>query len=227
MMWTALLMGLGGSLHCAGMCSPLVLAVTVFNKNVLLNRLVYNGGRIFIYGLLGIAMGGVGVLIDFAAFQNLFSLCLGIVLILIGFGTISSVHIPILSKIVNRFVRRIKTYFATALTNKTYSGLLLMGMLNGLLPCGLTYLAMAYTLTLNSLADSFLFMLVFGLSTIPVMIALPFVLQAIAKRFHVSFSKITTVMMISLGVLLIARTLSIHHDDRENARFSDDPVLCR
>jgi len=225
-MWTALLMGLGGSLHCAGMCSPLVLSVTVFNKNVLLNRLVYNGGRIFVYGLLGIAIGGFGVLIDFTAFQNLFSLSLGVILILIGFGTISSVHIPILSKMVQKLVRLIKTYFAAAVTNKNYRGLLLMGMLNGLLPCGLTFLALTYTLTLHSVVDSFLFMLIFGLSTIPIMMGLPFVAQAIAKHFHFSFSKITTVMMISVGVLLIARTLSTSHHT-ENTHLVDELILCR
>ncbi|HMR57037.1 MAG TPA: sulfite exporter TauE/SafE family protein, partial [Cyclobacteriaceae bacterium] len=51
-MWTAIVLGLAGSLHCAGMCSPLAMAVTA-KKPFVINKVVYNSGRILIYGLLG------------------------------------------------------------------------------------------------------------------------------------------------------------------------------
>jgi sulfite exporter TauE/SafE len=52
-MWTAIVLGLAGSLHCAGMCSPLAMAVTA-RKPFMLHKVVYNTGRVLIYGLLGV-----------------------------------------------------------------------------------------------------------------------------------------------------------------------------
>lgn len=228
MMWTALLMGMGGSLHCAGMCSPLALSVTTFNKRVLLNRLLYNSGRIFVYGLMGAVVASVGSLFDFAAFQNILSISLGTLLILIGVGTLSTVRIPVLTTLVNRLVLFIKKRFSFLMQRKNYGALWFMGMLNGILPCGLTYLTVSYTLTLNSAFEGFLFMILFGLGTFPVMIGLPYVVQFIGKYVRVSFSRLTTILMISVGVLLIGRTLLTHQHpvDAQNLLISE-PVICK
>lgn len=230
MMWTALLMGMGGSLHCAGMCSPLALSVTTFNKRVLVNRLLYNSGRIFVYGLMGSVVASIGSLFDFAAFQNVLSISLGTLLILIGVGTISSVRIPLLTSLVNRLVLFIKKRFSSLMQRKNYGALWLMGMLNGILPCGLTYLTVSYTLTLNSALEGFLFMSLFGLGTFPVMIGLPYVVQFIGKYVRVSFSRLTTILMISVGVLLIGRTLltHTHHHPLDAQPVSiSEPVICK
>lgn len=228
MMWTALLMGIGGSLHCAGMCSPLALSVTVFNKRVFLNRLLYNGGRIFVYGVMGALVASVGVLIDFSAFQNVLSVVLGALLILIGVGTISTVRIPILTSLVNRLVFFIKNRFSSLLQQKNYGALWFMGMLNGILPCGLTYITVAYTLTLSSAIDGFVFMIFFGLGTFPVMIGLPYVAQFIGSYVRIPFSKLTTIMMIGLGVLLIGRIFVMHQHPMDTEQMSIvDPVICK
>lgn len=228
MMWTALLMGIGGSLHCAGMCSPLALSVTVFNKRVFLNRLLYNSGRIFVYGVMGALVASAGMLIDFSAFQNVLSVTMGALLILIGVGTISSIRIPILTSLVNRLVLFIKSRFSSLIKQKNYGALWLMGMLNGILPCGLTYITVAYTLTLSSAIDGFLFMIFFGLGTFPVMIGLPYVAQFIAKYVRISFSKLTTIMMISMGVLLIGRIFLVHQHPLNTEQISiSDPVICK
>lgn len=228
MMWTALLMGIGGSLHCAGMCSPLALSVTVFNKRVFLNRLVYNSGRIFVYGVMGALVASIGMLIDFSAFQNVLSAVLGTLLILVGVGTISTVRIPILTALVNRLVFFIKSRFSSLLQQKNYGALLFMGMLNGLLPCGLTYITLAYTLTVPSATDGFLFMIFFGLGTFPVMIGLPYVAQFVVKYVRIPFSKLTTIMMISLGVLLIGRIFLVHQHPVNTEQISiSDPVICK
>ena len=228
MMWTALLMGMGGSLHCAGMCSPLALSVTTFNKRVLLNRFFYNSGRIFVYGVMGAVVASVGSLFNFSAFQNVLSISLGMLLILIGVGTLSTVRIPVLTTFVNRLVVFIKRHFSSLMQRKNYGALWFMGMLNGILPCGLTYLTASYTLTLNSTLEGFLFMIVFGLGTFPVMIGLPYVVQFIGKYIRVSFSRLTTILMISVGVLLIGRTFLIHQHPVDGQHVSiSDPVICR
>jgi uncharacterized protein len=228
MMWTALLMGLGGSLHCAGMCSPLAMAVTNLNKHVLLNRIIYNAGRVMVYGALGFVVASLGLLVDVSAFQNILSISLGLLLILMGVGTISSIRIPVVTKTVNRLVMFIKKHFAFLLQRKNYGSLFAMGMLNGILPCGLTYITASYAITLPSAWDGFLFMLVFGLGTIPVMIGLPYVFQFVSSYFQLRLSKVTTVLMIGLGVLLITRSVIVHHPTTDAAQASmQDPVICR
>lgn len=229
MMWTALFMGMGGSLHCAGMCSPLALSVTTFNKRVFLNRLLYNSGRIFVYGVMGAFVASVGSLINFSAFQNVLSIALGTLLILIGVGTLSTLRIPLLTTLVNRLVLFIKRRFSYLMQRKNYGALWLMGMLNGILPCGLTYLTVSYTLTLNSALEGFLFMIVFGLGTFPVMIGLPYVMQFIGKYVRVSFSRLTTILTISVGVLLIGRVVLTHQHpvDAQHVSITQEHVICK
>lgn len=68
-MWTAIVLGLAGSLHCAGMCSPLAMAVTA-RKPFVINKVIYNTGRIFTYGLLGVLAAVFGGLFSLTAYQE-------------------------------------------------------------------------------------------------------------------------------------------------------------
>lgn len=77
MIATALLVGLAGSLHCVGMCSPLVIAVSGVSKQYWLNRILYNGGRIITYGILGAAVGAFGAVAGLTSLQTLLSATLG------------------------------------------------------------------------------------------------------------------------------------------------------
>lgn len=225
----ALLLGLGGSLHCAGMCSPLALSVTVFCKHVFLNRLLYNVGRILVYGFMGILVALIGSFLDFSAYQNIFSIGLGALLIFMGLGSVSSFRIPYLTKGVAKLIALLKSKFSYLLKNKNYRSIFFMGMLNGLLPCGLTYLTLIYTLTLDSAQHGFWFMILFGLGTFPVMIGLPYVLHFITRYFSISTQKLTTIMMISVGLLLISRTMLTHEHASHPLEVSSsgDPVICR
>lgn len=227
MIWTALLLGMGGSLHCAGMCSPLALAVTTFNKHVLINRFVYNTGRILVYGAFGAVVATFGSLFNFQSVQMYLSLGLGALLILLGLGSISSIRIPLLTSFVYKISSVIKQKFSSQIKKKNTASLFLLGTLNGMLPCGLTYLALSYTLTLNAPAEGFLFMMIFGLGTFPVMIGMPYVLKFIGSYIKINYSKLTTVMMIGLGVLLIGRTMHAHHrGGLDEPHAVNAPVLC-
>ena len=97
-MWlTALVLGFAGSIHCMGMCSPLVIAVTSVQGAALLNRIVYNSGRIFAYGCLGATIASVGLLLPLYKFQNAVSIFLGLALIFIGTGRIRNLNLPYLT----------------------------------------------------------------------------------------------------------------------------------
>ena len=225
-MWiSALLIGLAGSLHCLGMCSPLAMAVTTLRRPFLLNRLVYNGGRIFTYGLLGALVSSFGSLFGLSGFQNFLTIFLGSVLVIMGLAGTGPIRIPILTRLIQKIVTAIKILFSELLKEKTILSISIMGMLNGLLPCGLTYLALTYCLTLTNAASGFLFMLIFGAGTLPVMLGFTSVMQVFISRFEFNFRKLTTVVMIALGTLLITRSIYVHYNN--NTSPKDSIVICR
>lgn len=207
---TALVIGFLGSLHCAGMCSPLAMAVTNMSKPAFINRFTYNGGRILSYGLQGVVAASIGSIFEFTGIQDALSITLGTLLIVAGFTGMTSINIPILTAGIQRMTTFIKIRLSDFIKRKTKVALIATGMLNGLLPCGLTYMALTFCLTITHPLDGFLYMLVFGLGTLPVMLGLTSVVQLLMTRVNLNFRKLTTITMVVLGVLLITRSLHSH-----------------
>ena len=82
---SAFVMGLAGSLHCIGMCGPLALSLPVSHNNNwsrISGGVIYNSGRIFSYGLLGLVLGSLGNLIIATKWQSGLSIALGIIILL-------------------------------------------------------------------------------------------------------------------------------------------------
>ena len=161
MVFTALVMGFAGSLHCIGMCSPLAMAVSNLSPRVAMNRLIYNVGRICTYGILGAIVGTIGWTMPFGNFQNLMSVLLGVALLIFGILGVSNLRVPGLTNIMQHATAYLKKLFGKFLQQKNYASVLILGSLNGILPCGLTFLALTFCLTLNSPVDSFYYMVLF------------------------------------------------------------------
>jgi len=227
MFLTALVIGFLGSLHCAGMCSPLAMAVTNLSKPVFINRFTYNAGRIISYGIQGIVAASVGTLFEFTGLQTVFSISLGLLLIIAGFAGITSFELPILSTGIQKFTTFIKLKLGDFIKRKTKLSLIITGMLNGLLPCGLTYMALTYCLTITSPGEGFMYMVVFGLGTLPVMLGLTTIMQTLILKFNFSFRKLTTVTMVVLGFMLISRSLYAHHHDNKRPVDPAGITICR
>jgi uncharacterized protein len=225
MIWTALLLGLAGSMHCAGMCSPLAAAVTNYRNPSFINRIIYNTGRILSYGVLGAIISSIGSLFQFPVLQNAFSLVLGCTLILFGVTGIAHFKVPVITNVLSQLTQFVKTLFKKFLIKKTTTALLILGIINGLLPCGLTYLALSYCILLPTATEGFLFMILFGLGTFPVMLGLTSIIQYLINKFNLTYQKITTITLITLGVLLISRTL-VDHMHPQDHTASTEVVIC-
>jgi len=226
MVLTALIMGLTGSLHCVGMCSPLAMAVGRMNTRAFLNRVIYNAGRIVTYGLLGLGIAGLGLALPISKFQNLFSVCLGIILLLAGAGLLK-VNIPIFSRLIGNLTSTLKILFTRFLNRKNFGSVFLLGTLNGILPCGLVWIALTYSLTLQSVLEGFSFMILFGVGTLPVMLGFTSIITQILKRFNFNFQHVTSVMLILSGILLIVRVFIIHLPHQHSLQQGVvDIVLC-
>ncbi len=227
MFTTALVMGFAGSLHCIGMCSPLAMAVSNLNFRATRNRLTYNSGRILTYGILGAIVGTIGWALPFGNFQNLLSIVLGICLLLVGILGVSNIHVPWLTGVLQQATSKLKLLFGKFLQRKSLVSVFVLGSLNGVLPCGLTFLALTFCLTLNSPVDSFNYMLLFGLGTLPAMLGLTTLMMNLVKRFNISLKKLTTTMLILSGCLLIVRVFIFHQHAMPEDHGVVDIIMCR
>jgi uncharacterized protein len=225
MFTTAFILGLAGSLHCAGMCSPLAFAVTNMSKSVWLSRLSYNAGRIFTYGILGAVVSTIGVALPLEKFQTGLSVGMGMLLIAVAFLGIGKIKFKTLNSLVSRFTGWIKSRFSTQIQQKTAVSTFLLGALNGLLPCGLSFMALTACLIIPTTLDGFYFMLVFGAGTLPVMLGFMSLAQFLVNRFRLSYARVNTIMLIVAGSLLIARAYWPHNHDGM-AHTSSEVVVC-
>lgn len=205
MLSTAFILGLAGSLHCAGMCSPLAFAITNLKKSVWINRLLYNAGRVLMYGVLGTVVSTIGVALPFEKFQMSLSIGMGILLIMAGLIGKGQLKLSSFSRWMNRLSSILKNEFSFLILRKTKFSIFLLGALNGLLPCGLSFMALTTCLIVPSAWDGFYFMLMFGAGTLPVMIGFLSFVRYLINSFHLSFYWVNTIMLIAAGVLLIGR----------------------
>lgn len=200
MIWIgALILGIGGSAHCAFMCGPLVLAVPSQDSfgRFLMKKLTYNLGRIFTYVLLGTVFGVIGSLLNLILVERILSILVGIGMLLLVF-----VKKKYYQKATESLIGRLRKY----LTANGFSGHFVFGLLNGLLPCGLTLFALIPALTIGNVLESMIYMLLFGLGTLPVMILLPIVGGKLKSKIPRLNYK---VMVGVIGTLLILRSMNL------------------
>ncbi|HEU5290470.1 MAG TPA: sulfite exporter TauE/SafE family protein [Cyclobacteriaceae bacterium] len=206
MLTTAFILGLAGSLHCVGMCSPLAYAVTGRRGDIITSKVIYNIGRILMYCILGAGVSALGATLP-TIFQYAVSILLGVSLVVIGI-TRSNFRTPVLVPLM-RLSAFLKSRFAYFLRDKKYSSVFMLGVLNGLLPCGLTFLALTTCITLATPAGGFVFMAAFGAGTLPAMLGLVSIIPALTKRFNLNVPRLMVIMQLAAGCLLIVRVLLV------------------
>ncbi|HEY9048855.1 MAG TPA: sulfite exporter TauE/SafE family protein [Ohtaekwangia sp.] len=227
MLYAALILGFTGSMHCIGMCSPLAMAVTNLSRNAWLNRLLYNIGRIFTYSLLGFAAASTESLLPVAQYQNIVSILLGVILLVMGIAGVSGIHIPLVSTALAKFIAILKKIFAHYLKKKNTGSVILLGAINGFLPCGLTFMALMFCLTLQGPWQGFSYMLAFGIGTLPAMLGLTALINPLMKRFQWSVRHVITVLLIASGCLMIARVFIDHTTHTIQPASTTEIVTCR
>ncbi len=208
----ALMTGLIGSLHCIGMCGPIAVALPLGKKSWgyrAVGSLSYNIGRTLTYGLLGGLFGLLGKGIQLAGLQQWASIAIGIVMILtVIFPAIFKSKFQ-LDKIFTGYAARLIGRFRKLFSHTSISSLFVIGLLNGLLPCGLVYVAIAGAINTNEVANGIIYMLIFGIGTIPVMFIIPMAGNLIGIGLRKKLRGVVSVFIVTLGVLFILRGLAL------------------
>ena len=204
----ALALGLAGSLHCAAMCGPLLLALPSPQGGAgrfAVGRLIYQFGRLATYCLLGLMAGALGRTMLVFGVQRWLSIALGVA-ILLGFliSKKAAVSAPAVW-----LVGRLKKAMSAQLQQRGLRSLMLLGMLNGLLPCGLVYAAMAGAVTQRTRLDGVIFMAIFGLGTMPTMLGIGLSGRLFRPEFRLRLRAVIPVGVCLLAGLLILRGMGL------------------
>jgi sulfite exporter TauE/SafE len=205
---TAFLLGLMGSLHCAGMCGPLALALPGTGRSsagFLGGRVAYNAGRILTYCVLGLVFGAMGHTLALAGFQRWLSICLGAVLLIGLFGARRFA----LRQPLTTLVQGLKGRMSVLLGRRSFLSSGVLGLLNGLLPCGLVYVACAGATATGGILEGGRYMVVFGAGTVPMMLAIGLSGRLIPISLRLRLAKAIPVSVFVLGCLLILRGMSL------------------
>lgn len=210
--WTGFVIGLLGSVHCIGMCGPIVLALpSTSNSNwvVLLTRLLYNFGRVLTYAFLGAVFGLFGSRLVLIGLQQNVSILIGVIILIIVLMPAKYKNYLAQTKIYQSFNSLIKSSFAKLMSRKANSSFLLFGIVNGFLPCGFVYVAIGGAVATESVLSGTLFMALFGLGTLPIMLAASILGKHINTSLRSRINKIMPVLAFILAIFFIVRGLNL------------------
>jgi len=207
MLIAAFILGFTGSLHCIGMCGPIAIMINGHSaRQIFLNRIFYNFGRVVTYVFMGSIAGLLGRIIQLRGLQGKLSVAIGIlIIVLLLIPKIQSLFLPSISG----FVLKLKKSFAVHIQSRRPVSAILTGMMNGYLPCGLVYGALAIALVQPTVLESAIVMVLFGMGTIPALLATAYSWETIRKFIPFSFQRIQTMMLVIVAVGMIWRGLTI------------------
>lgn len=211
-LYGAFLLGLLGSWHCIGMCGPIAVALPtgLYGRGaIVLSRIWYNLGRVLTYASLGLVAGLFGDLIRLGGFQRVLSITLGIVILVAVLlpSRFTSKLIP--SRLMFGLSNWIKRQWRKLFKRPTQRSLFVIGLLNGFLPCGLVYAAMAAASVEGGTGSAVMYMTAFGLGTFPLMMVTSLFGNAIPLTMRRKLNRLIPVGAIILAILLILRGLAL------------------
>ena len=204
-------MGLLGSFHCVGMCGPLALSLPLKDDSVwskFSGGLLYNAGRIVTYSLFGLLFGVIGKSVALFGFQQWLSIILGVLIIffIILPKRLSSFNN---NNFVLNYFGKLRSSLGKLFSQKNYSSLFSIGLLNGLLPCGLVYMAAAGAVATGDIVNSISFMAFFGLGTLPMMWSIAFFGNYVGIGLRQKIRKAYPYMLMLMACLLILRGMGL------------------
>lgn len=205
------LLGLMSSAHCIGMCGPLAMALPVHHLSKpaqLLSMLLYHLGRIITYSLLGLLFGLAGRGLYLAGFQQWFSIGTGIVMLLLAVHYFSG-RPNGYPKWVQAWYLPLQQLMGRLLKRTGVGSFFLLGMANGLLPCGMVYIAIIGAIGLSDPLQSAGFMLFFGLGTFPAMFLLSWFGIRISIDVRVKLRQSVPFIIAAMGIILILRGMNL------------------
>ncbi|CAM2760324.1 hypothetical protein SAMN05444143_103175 [Flavobacterium succinicans] len=212
MLYTAFILGLISSFHCVGMCGPIALMLPVDHSNPTKKAsqiLTYHIGRLLAYGGMGLLFGLLGKGFFVAGIQQKLSIFIGVLMIIVALLPERVFAKYNFSKPIFRMISKLKQKLGSQFKKKSYSSLLTIGFLNGLLPCGMVYVALFGAIAMQSALVGVVYMVLFGLGTIPLMSVVVYLKSFLSLSARNTIQKVIPYVMVVIGVLFVLRGLGL------------------
>jgi sulfite exporter TauE/SafE len=212
MLFTALTFGLLGSFHCIGMCGPIAFMLPVDRTNQtkrVLQIFVYHLGRLITYGILGFLFGMLGKGFYLFGFQQYLSIIIGVIMILVVVMPTKTVNKFNITKPIYKLLSGVKNRLGKELKKKRTDTFFTIGFLNGFLPCGLVYMAIFASIATGNAINGSLYMVLFGLGTIPLMTAFVYLGNFTTGLVQKRIQQFIPIAIVVIAILFILRGLGL------------------
>ena len=204
--------GLLTSLHCVAMCGGINMSqcmpkVSTSNgfKDKVKPSLLYNLGRVVSYTIIGGVIGALGSVISFSGWARaIVAVLSGIFMVVMGISMLDI--FPWVNKITPRLPRIFREKAGSAGRGK---GPFIVGLLNGLMPCGPLQAMQIYALGTGSLIVGALSMFFFSLGTLPLMFGLGAIVTMLGSKLTKNMMKVSAVLVTVLGIVMLGRGLAL------------------
>ncbi len=202
MMWSAFILGLFGSLHCAAMCGPLMLGLAARDYS-LFSLLVHHLGRWIGYAVLALFFYFLISPLQVFKLQQYVGLASGVLLVLYALKS----YIKPVNALVEFLSKKVSSWMSTINPGRT--GSISLGFLNGLLPCGLSFGAAILSVNAGSALNAVLYMFLFGVGTLPILLAISYLPKFGKGSLILKLNKHTPKLLLIVGLVLIIRSAGL------------------
>ncbi|HEX3075737.1 MAG TPA: sulfite exporter TauE/SafE family protein [Lachnospiraceae bacterium] len=206
------LIGVLTSVHCVAMCGGICLSQCIpkeqGNGNVksssLKPSLYYNLGRVISYTVIGGIVGAIGSVVSFSGnMKGIVQIVAGIFMVIMGINMLGI--LPWL----RRFNPRMPRFIANKIPRGRSNNALLIGLLNGLMPCGPLQAMQLYALSTGSPLKGALSMFLFSIGTVPLMFGFGALSTVLNKKFTKNMMKVSAALVVMLGVYMFQTGTSL------------------
>lgn len=228
---TGLLLGLAGSLHCAGMCGPIAMALPSSGRQGvfrLAEKTLYQAGRIGTYAVLGYIVGMGASVFDLAGYGRIASISAGILMVITALVQIVWHKSLIPSGPLYRLTGSVRLALRRQLDNHSFVALGAIGALNGLLPCGLVTSALLGSAATTEPVGGMIFMASFGVGTLPIMMSMALGGGLLTSSLRAKMRVALPVIALLVGSIVVLRgmALDIPYLSPPEARDSSNVKCC-
>ena len=213
MLYSAFILGILGSFHCIGMCGPIAFMLPVSRESKALKLFqifLYHFGRLMSYSIIGLAFGLIGKSLNLFGIQQHLSIGIGILMILLILLPSKKFQKLNFSQPLYRLVSQVKSSLGAALKKRTPDTFFTIGFLNGFLPCGLVYMAVFGAVATGASLSGSLYMLLFGLGTIPLMTTAVYFSRLLGGTLRQKVQKLIPAFVVIIGLLFIIRGMGLN-----------------
>jgi len=209
----AFLLGIAGSVHCIGMCGPIALALPSRTSAsviaTLMDRFTYNGGRLVTYASMGAVIGFGSTIFVLSGYSRGVSILSGSMMIAMAIAQVAWHRNLLPSAWTHRISAPVRRALSNSIATRGRTAMFTIGLLNGLLPCGLVTTALVGTVASGSALQGMLFMAMFGLGTLPSMLLVSMGASFVTSsmRHHIRYA--APVLTILVGAVIIVRGMDL------------------